>query len=127
MDKLCLSVAGEELGCSGKLACFGLPRSYMILTTIRLFNATAFLFSSLIELVINIVGSECIQKLVARKTSSSARAMTLDMCRQMSGIGAMMVSGHTPVLPMSEGEQTPTSGFFSSVHKTSWKIWCSSQ
>jgi hypothetical protein len=44
------------------------------------------------------------------------------MCRQMSGTGAMMVSGQTPVLPMRDGEHTPTRGFFSSVTRTSWYI-----
>lgn len=86
----------------------------------RRFVATAFLESSRRALVISLVGSEYIQKLVARKTSSSARAMTLDMCRQMSGTGAMMESGHTPLVPMRDGEQTPTRGFFSKVHRTSW-------
>jgi hypothetical protein len=73
-----------------------------------------------LTLVINLVGSEYIQKLVARNTSCSALAITFDMCRQISGTMAIIVSGHTPFEPMSDGEQTPTSGFFSSVHKTSW-------
>ena len=68
----------------------------------------------------SLVGSECIQKFVARYTSCSALAMTLDMCRHISGTFAMIVSGQTPLLPRSDGEHTPTKGFFSSVHKTSW-------
>ena len=64
-------------------------------------------------------GSEYIQKLVARNTSLFALAIRLDICRAISGIPEMTTSGQTPLLPMSEGEQTSIRGFVLRVHSTS--------
>lgn len=71
------------------------------------------------ELVMMLAASEAAQKLVAKKTSFSARAMQFAMWRQISGNGEMMVKGMTPQLPMREGDVTPIIGFFSRVQRTS--------
>ena len=98
------------------------PRSYMIFTTTRVFFSPALRESSWRAFVISVDGSEYIQKLVARNTSLSALEIKLDMCRAMSGMPDMMTNGQTPLLPISDGEQTSIKGSVLSVPSTSWYI-----
>lgn len=106
---------------TNELTCFNAPRSYINFTTTFSPRSPALLDSSINASFTNVLAPENFQKFVARRTSFFALAMRLDICRNWSFNGAMIVMGTQPVDPINGGETQSDMGSRSTHCKRSWK------